>query len=86
MIQIVANWYYAIGWCSVCVVQVALSAIDLHELAQVILPGMQEAAYLSVQLYYLAHEFKFALLAGIVKFGLSFSSTQVGGIDQALRL
>ncbi|ALQ01324.1 hypothetical protein AK973_0875 [Pseudomonas brassicacearum] len=41
---------------------------------------------MSIQLYYLAHEFKFSLLTGIVKFGLPFSSTQIGGIDQALRL
>ena len=45
-IQIMAYWYHLIGRCTVGVIQIALAAVDLHQLAEVILARMQERVYL----------------------------------------
>lgn len=59
---------------------------DLHELAKIVLPVMQKTAHPTVQLKYLADQFKFAQLPVIVEFGLALGALQAGGVEQPLRL
>lgn len=68
----------------ISVIQITFLPGDLHELAKMMLSGLEKIACPTVQLKYVGDKFMLAQLSGLIELRVTFRTAQAGSIDQAL--